>query len=513
MGVTIHGRQLPDYIEGWGEVKPFSGVSWGMPNLLGHAKKLAHFQPRHNKIIASLEDLLKTAGARDGMTFSFHHHFRNGDYVMNKVMLAAQKMGLKNLKIAGSSIFPCHAPLVKLMEDGTITAIDANYMNGPVAEAVSRGVLAAPAVMRSHGGRPRAIEEGSLKIDIAFIAAPAVDRYGNISGVTGTAACGSLGYAMSDAEHADLVVALTDTLLDEPLAPISIPMTQVDYIVVMDAIGDPAGIVSGTTQITKDPIGLKIASLAADAIEAAGILQNGFSFQTGAGGASLATAHFLRKKMERNLIRGSFIMGGITGYLVELLEAGLFSRIYDVQGFDLKAVESLATNPAHLETSASFYANPLTKGCVVNSLDCVVLGATEIDTSFNVNVTTGSNGFIMGGSGGHSDAAAGAGLTIIVANLLRSRLPVVRDKVTTVTTPGETVDVLVTERGIAVNPRRQDIQEKFESCGLPVCSIEELMTKAEKIAGKPKPIELNSQVVALVEYRDGSVIDVIHKVG
>ncbi|MDU2063605.1 MAG: citrate lyase subunit alpha [Sporomusaceae bacterium] len=508
---TVDGRELPDYIEGWGPVTAFQGVKWNQ-TLQGATRRLVSFSPKQQKLVESAEALLQKLQAKDGMTFSFHHHFRNGDYVVNTIMAAAQKMGLKNLKIALSSIFPCHEPLVALIKDGTITAIDTNYMNGPVAEAVSRGYLSTPVIMRSHGGRPRAIEEGSLKIDIAFIAAPLVDRFGNISGKDGLAACGSLGYAMVDAEYADTVVAVTDHLVETPLADFSIPMTQVDYILVLQEIGNPSGIVSGTTKITRDPVGLRIAALAADAIEAAGVLQPGFSFQTGAGGASLAVAHYLRQKMERLSLRGSFIMGGITGYLVDLLDAGLFERIYDVQCFDQRAIDSLKVNPHHREISASYYANPHTKGCVVNQLDCVVLGATEIDVHFNVNVTTGSNGMIMGGSGGHSDAAAGAGLTVIVANLLRSRLPIVRDQIMTVTTPGETVDLLVTEQGIAVNPRRPEIKAALLEKGLPVYSIEELKDLAEEIAGTPKEIATSDEVVALVEYRDGTIIDVVRKV-
>lgn len=512
MGKTVHGRELPDYIAGWGSVTPFAGLDWQAPATRRHGPPLACRRPGAAKVLTSLAELLRQAGARDGMTFSFHHHFRNGDYVMNMVLAAAARAGLKNLKVAPSGIFPVHAPLVEFIKNGTVTGIDTNYMSGPVAEAVSRGILPTTAVLRTHGGRPRAIAEGSLHIDIAFIAAPTADVGGNITGLSGLAACGSLGYAMPDAYHADIVVAVTDNLVDYPLAPVSIPGTLVDYVVKLDSIGDPQGIVSGTTRITRDPVGLKIAATAADVIAASGLLQDGFSFQTGAGGASLATAYFLRRKMEQAGICGSFIMGGITGYLVDLLEAGLFKRILDVQDFDQRAIQSLAANANQLEISADYYANPHTKGCVVNQLDCVVLGATEIDTGFNVNVVTNSNGEIMGGSGGHADAAAGAKLTIIVTNLLRSRLPIVRDQVTTITTPGETVDVLVTERGVAVNQRRAELRERLRQAGVPVMEIEELKALAEKIAGQPGTVEPASKIVALVEYRDGTVLDVVRQV-
>ncbi len=147
----------------------------------------------------------------------------------------------------------------------------------------------------------------------------------------------------------------------------------------------------------------------------------------------------------------------------------------------------------------------------MESLDVVVLGATEIDTDFNVNVLTDSSGNIMGGSGGHSDTAQGAKLTIIVANLLRARLPIVVDKVTTKVTPGETVDVLVTERGIAVNPRRPDLKEALKKTGLPVFEIAELKAMAEKIAGTPRKVVFTNRVIGLVEYRNGEIIDKVYQ--
>jgi citrate lyase subunit alpha / citrate CoA-transferase len=158
------------------------------------------------------------------------------------------------------------------------------------------------------------------------------------------------------------------------------------------------------------------------------------------------------------------------------------------------------------------YANPHNKGAVVNNLDVMILGATEIDLDFNVNVTTGSSGVIMGGSGGHSDTAAGSKLAIVVTNLVKARLPIIKDKVTTVTTPGESIDVLVTERGIAVNPKRQDLIEILKEANLPVMTIGELKGIAEKMTGKPKAVELSKDIVAVVEYRDGTVIDVVRKV-
>jgi citrate lyase subunit alpha / citrate CoA-transferase len=505
------GREIPEQIDGYGKVAPYAGAFAARPDMLRYAPAVKIVRPGASKLYGGLEEVFRAIPVKDGMTLSFHHHFRNGDGVLNMVLATAARIGLKNLKVAPSSIFPVHAPLVEYLKSGVVASVDTNYMSGPVADAVSMGIPVRTTILRTHGGRARAIECGHLKIDVAFIAAPAADDYGNINGVTGPTACGSLGYAFPDSEYADCVVAVTDHLEDYPLSPVSIPQTRVDYVVKVEKIGDPKGIVSGTTRITRDPVQLKIAAVAAKAVQASGLLKDGFSFQTGAGGASLAVAHFVRGMMLEAGITGSFALGGITGHLVEMLEQKLFKKIIDVQGFDLEAVRSLAANPDHIEVSAGVYANPFNSGCTVNKLDCVILGATEIDTDFNVNVVTGSDGVIMGGSGGHSDAAAGAKLTIVVANLLRGRLPIIVDKVLTVATPGETVDVLVTERGIAVNPLRADLMEKLAGAGLPLKSISELKMMAEKIAGKPQQISMSGKIVAVVEYRDGTVIDIVRQ--
>ncbi|MDO0824454.1 citrate lyase subunit alpha [Desulfosporosinus nitroreducens] len=509
---TILGREIPDYIKGYGHVRPFQGAFSDVGVKTRTAVRLTSVIPNDQKVLPTLEDALDKLNINDGMTISFHHHLRNGDYVLNKVMERLAARGVKDLTVAASSIFPIHAPLVEHIESGVVTGLVANYISGPVAEAVSKGKLKKPAIMQTHGGRARAIESGELHIDVAFLAAPTADTYGNVNGVYGDAACGSLGYAVADAEYADKTIAITDHLVPYPAYPIEISQVFIDYIVKIDSIGDPKGIVSGTTRITKDPVALIIAKRATEVINASGLVREGMSFQTGAGGTSLAVAAELKKIMQHEGVVGSFASGGITGYLVEMLEEGLFRSLFDVQCFDLKAIESYRDNPTHQFMSASMYGNPHTKGAVVNNLDIMILGATEIDTDFNVNVTTGSNGVIMGGSGGHSDTAAGSKLAIVVTNLMKARLPIIKDKVITVTTPGESIDVVVTERGIAVNPQRGDLLEKLKMTNLPLMTIEELKLLAEKITGVPKGVETSEKIVAVIEYRDGSVIDVVRKV-
>ncbi len=446
------------------------------------------------------------------MTFSFHHHLRNGDKVLNMVMEKIHERGLKGIKIAATSLFPCHETLVPMFRDETVTKIYASYLSGPVAKAVSEGEVKEICVMSTHGGRPRAILEGELHIDVAFIAAPAVDKDGNLSGSEGPSSCGVLGYAAADAKAADKVVAITDYTNDTINRP-EISGHLVDFVVKVPSIGDPKGIVSGTTKITKDPVGLKIARDAATLIRHSGLLKEGFSFQTGAGGTSLAVALEVKKLMKEGNIRGSFACGGTTDYLVSMLEEGYFEKLYDVQAFNLDAVESVKVNDNHVKIDANTYANIDNPDNIVNKLDVVILGASEIDLDFNVNVTTGSDGVILGGSGGHADTAAGAKLAIIVSTLVNSRISCLVDEVTTVTTPGETIDILITDRGIAINERHQDLIKKLkEETNLKIMDIRELKEIADYLTGLPAKRERSDEIVAVSEYRDGTILDAIYKV-
>ncbi len=465
-----------------------------------------------NKVVSSLKEAIELSGLKSGMTVSFHHHLRNGDYVLNMVMEQIAEMGIKDLTVNASSLFDTHAPLLDHIKNHVVRKIQTDYMAGGVGKAISQGIMEEPVEFRTHGGRPSAIELGQTPIDVAFIAAPTSDTMGNCSGKYGKSACGSLGYAYPDAMNAKKVVVITDNLVPYPLLDWSIPETYVDYVVTVDAIGDPRGIVSGTTKITRDPVGLVMASNAAKVIKYSGLLKDGFSFQTGAGGASLAAAKFLKDIMLQENIKGSFGLGGITGYMVDMLEAGCFESLLDVQCFDLKAVESIRTNPRHQEISASHYASPSARSAVVDSLDVVILGATEVDTDFNVNVHTDSNGYIMGGSGGHSDTAAGAKLSMIIAPMFRARLPIVTDRVNCISTPGKDIDVLVTQGGIAVNPKDTELKQRLVEAGLPIVDIRELKEKAESITGKPNTIAKGDHAVAKVISRDGELLDTIYNV-
>lgn len=465
---------------------------------------------RDKKLVASIRDAIIASGLKDGMTISFHHHMRNGDYVLNMVMDEIAALGIKDLTVNATALFDIHLPLIEHIKNGVVTTLMTNYMSAGLGKIICSGIMEKPVQFRTHGRRPDDIVHGRTPIDVAFVAAPQSDDMGNCTGKYGKSACGSFGYAIVDAQYARKTVVITDELVEYPLLGFSVPEVYVDYVVKVDAIGDPNGIVSGTTRITRDPVGLAMAQWAAKVVEHSGLLVDGFSFQTGAGGATLAGAKFLKDIMVEKGIKGSYVMGGITKYILEMLNEGCFRTILDGQSFDLAAVESLRNDPHHQEVSLYHYAGPTAPSSIVNSLDTIFAGATEIDTDFNVNVHTDSNGVIMGGSGGHSDICAGSKMSVIITPMFRNRLPMIRDRVTTITTPGKDVDVLVTQGGIAVNPRQQELRERLVDAGLPIVDIHELQAKAERMTGKPQPVPHGDKVVAEVIYRDGTIIDRIY---
>jgi citrate lyase subunit alpha/citrate CoA-transferase len=469
-------------------------------------------KPRDLKRCESLEVAIRRSGLQDGMTISFHHAFRGGDLALNQVMDALAKMGFRNLTLASSSLTDCHAPLVGHIRNGVVSRIYTSGLRGPLADAISRGLLKEPVQVHSHGGRVNLVESGELQIDVAFLGVPTCDEFGNANGYTGDACCGSLGYAKVDAAAARSVVLLTEAIVPYPHHPASLAQDQVDLIVQLERVGDADKIGADATRMTSNPRELLIARRAAEVIVDSGYFTEGFSLQTGTGGASLAVTRFLEDKMRARGVRAGFALGGITSTMVDLHEKGLIGKLLDVQSFDRAAAMSLARNPNHIEISANQYANFSSKGASVDRLDVVVLSALEIDTGFNVNVLTGSDGVIRGASGGHCDTAAAARLAIIVAPLVRGRIPTLVEQVTTCVTPGSSIDILVTDHGIAVNPARPELAQRLRDAGLQVVTIEWLRERALVLTGEPKPIAFTDNVVAVVRYRDGSVIDVVHQV-
>ncbi len=467
---------------------------------------------KSRKLKSDLRSAILDSGLKDGMTISFHHAFRGGDKVVNLVLDTIAQMGYKDLTLASSSLTGIHSPVVEHIKNGVVSKIYTSGIRGELGEAISHGLLKEPVHIHSHGGRVHLIKSGELNIDVAFIGVPCCDEFGNANGMNGKSRCGSLGYAKIDAQHARKVVMLTESIVGYPNHPASITQDLVDAVVEVEEVGDASKIGGGETRLTSNPRELLIAKRAADVIINSGYFKQDFSLQTGSGGASLAVTRFLENSMEKRGITAEFGLGGITSTMVSMHEKGLIRNLIDVQCFDSGAADSLARNPNHIEISANEYANPSSKGAVVDRLDVVILSALEIDVNFNVNVITGSDGVIRGASGGHCDAATGANLAVIVAPLVRGRIPTVVEQVLNVVTPGQSIDVLVTDHGIAVNPRRPEVKERLLNAGLPVLDMEALVARAQSLTGKAEPIEYDDQVVGYVRYRDGSVIDVIRKV-
>ena len=513
--VNSLGRTVPLEVPGVGAFAPYSTPFGRISSLAGLYTKprtIRAAMPCRDKRAASLRAAIEKSGLTDGMTISFHHHLRNGDAVIPMVLAELEAMGFKNLTFAPSSIPDSHDCVADYIKSGLIGRLYTSGVRGKLGKLLSSGEVDIPVIIRSHGGRARAVEEGSIKIDVAFLAAPACDCLGNINGTEGPSACGSLGYAITDAKNAAHVIAVTDNLVQYPLSPkISIPQYLVDQVVVVGSIGDPAKIATGAARITRSPVDLRIAQDSFRLMKAAGIVEPGFSFQMGVGGASLAAAVYLEEYMADKQITGSFGLGGVGGYMASMHDKGMFRTVFDVQSFDAAVTKSMISNPSHIEIDASWYANPFNAGALVNNLDCVILAALEVDTDFNVNVLTGNDGVLRGASGGHQDTAAGAKLSIIVCPSFRGGVPSVKDRVTTITTPGETVDAIVTERGICVNPRRAELLEAALKAKLPVTEITELKKEVEKLTGVPEPIEFDyDKLLAAVEYRDGTLIDGVY---
>lgn len=511
--INAVGRDIPEEILKLTGKEPFMGVHHFDGSVYkkdGPVTKCV-INSEGSKLVDGIHDCLVKCGIRDGMTLGFHHHFREGDYVVNMVMEEIHSMGIKDITICASSLGKAHDKLVDYIEDGTIAGIQSSGVRGKIGRAISEGKLKGLAIMRSHGGRVRAIETGEVRIDIAFVGAPTCDDYGNCRGIGGKSDCGVLSYSMVDADYADKVVAITDCLVPFPNFPAHISMTKVDYVVVVDEIGNPDKIATGAAKPTTDMRKLMMADYCTNFVVNTPYFKDGFSYQTGVGGASIASTISLAKIMKERNVRMRFGVGGLTKPMCDLLENGQVDALLDTQDFDLDAVESVM-NPKHFRISAGEYADPFNKGAVVNKLDFVILAALEVDVNFNCNVVVGSDGMITGAQGGHPDTAAGAKCTIVITPLLQGRIPAVCTDVTTVTTPGESIDVVITDYGIAVNPRRQDLIRCMKDVDLPFKTIEELRDIAYSITGEPEKVQFDDKVVGIIESRDGTVMDVVRKI-
>ncbi len=505
------GRLVPTEVNGRLQI-PYMGVGKYHPEGNKYAPPIvscSDFPADGNKLVATLKDALIKAGLRDGMAISTHHHFRNGDLVGNQIFEIAAELGIKNLTWVPSASFECHAPLVKYLEDGTIHHIEGS-MNGSLGRFTSTKGMKGLGILRSHGGRYQSIQDGEVVIDIAVIAAPTADFFGNATGDRGPAACGLLGFALADSQYANKVIVVTDNLVPFPCFPWQIQGNYVDYVVKVDKVGIPEKIVSGTTEVTKSPDRLLLAEWTAQFCNEAGIIKDGFSFQAGAGGTALSIGIYFADILRDKGMKARFARGGSNKYLVQMLEEGLTDFILDGQTFDLEGVRSMRENWNHVNTSPFTSYNYHGKGNFASMLDVVILGATEVDTSFNANVVTHSDGMLLHGIGGWQNCIFSK-CTILPVPLFRDRIPIIKDDVTTICGPGELIDVIVTERGIAINPLRTDLIEAMKNSKLPVKTIQQLKKEAEDICGVPDKAKFTDEPVAVVKWVDGTVIDTVWK--
>jgi citrate lyase subunit alpha / citrate CoA-transferase len=506
------GRAVPLEVNGKPQT-PFQGVARFEPSGRTAAPPIrACHQYPIDKRVPDLRAALERVGLRDGMTIGMHHHMRNGDRIAVPLFDTIAAMGVKDVVFAPSALFPCHEPLIKHLESGVIHHIEGS-MNGPIGRFCSEGRMRGMGVLRSHGGRYQAVQDGELHIDIGLIPAPSADMMGNATGAYGPSACGSLGFALADSEYADSVIVVTDNLVEVPCIPWEIQGMNVDVVVEVEKIGDPAQIVSGTTQITKSPTRLLIAEYVADFIEAAGYL--GKPFQAGAGGIALASIQFIAERMRAQGLRAPFARGGSTKVLVGMLNEGLIGAILDGQTFDLDGVRSIGSHPRHVPTTPFTSYNYHGKGNWASYVSTAVLGATEVDLNFQANVVTHSDGLLLHGIGGWQNTLFGE-CSILAFPLFRGRIPIIVDKVTTVCAPGEMIGAVITERGVAVNPKHRNgpaILERLKGSRIPQMSIEEMHAIGRKLCGTPEAATLDrSRPVAVVKWVDGTVIDTIYRV-
>ena len=503
-------RLVPTEVNGRAQT-PFMGVGKYKPE----GRKVGPPIPScsdfgNDKRVPDLRTALEKCGVRSGMTIGIHHHFRNGDLTVVPLFELLADMGCTDMVLAPSALFPCHEPLIPLLESGVIHHIEGS-MNGPIGRFCSEGRMKGTGILRSHGGRFQAIQDGDLHIDIGIIPAPCADATGNANGVNGDSACGPLGFGLADSLYADKVIMLTDNLVPFPCIPWEIQGQNVDYLVEVERVGDPDKIVSGTTRVTRSPTRLLIAEYVAQFIQEAGFL--GAPFQAGAGGIALAFIQFLARRMREQGVTAPFARGGSTEHLVSMLDEGLIGAILDGQNFDSTGVASLRDNPRHVATSPFTSYNYHSKGNFASQVEVSVLGATEVDLKFQGNVVTHSDGLMLHGIGGWQNSLF-AGCSILAFPLFRGRIPIVTEEVTTVCAPSEMIDVVITERGIAINPRRQDLRDRLKGTSLPLVTIEQLYETAREICGEPmRPAPDTDNPVAIIKWVDGTVIDTVFKVG
>jgi citrate lyase alpha subunit len=139
------GREIPECISGYPQIRPFGGAFANLGTVMRTSTVLHSAVPGRSKLLPDIQAAIAACGLKDGATISFHHHLRNGDGVLNMVLAELARLGLRDITIAPSSLFPVHAPLIEHMKSGVVTGLHTTYIAGPVGDAIARGALALPA--------------------------------------------------------------------------------------------------------------------------------------------------------------------------------------------------------------------------------------------------------------------------------------------------------------------------------------------------------------------------------
>ena len=489
---------------------------------------VAEHIPHRRSKVTTLDAVMELI--KDGDTISYPHYYRTGDTGLKMVVDKLRATNKKGIVIYGNAYFDHVDPwLIQAVRDGVIGGLYGNPYRA-LGDHITKGeVLPWVSVGFSHGGRVRKLQTGEVHVKVAFGPVPMADIHGNANGMLGKPEelCGPIGLFTADAEYADYVCLLAGTVSDSLIFPASLSMELVDFVVPVPSAGQNSGIGSGTLDIAKakaNPFNAKIAANVIGVMKASGVIRDNFGFQVGSG-AGLVVLDGIRAILKDLKIRANFTMGGITSLHVDMLEEGTVRHLMHGQLFEPspRVIASMLENPNHHEVTTSYYASVANKEAAVNMLDTAVLSALEVDLGFNVN-TVCAGGRIIGGIGGGQDVAAGADLTIMFLPLATGKdgkgFPKVVEKVYTRTTPGEVIDVVVTEEYVAVNPAskstyRDALLANGAAAGLKMVSIEELRAKSVEAAKAfgtiPQAPEATGDIVHAIEWRDGTLIDVIRK--
>lgn len=522
------GREVPTRLDGR-EFRPFAGSFAQMSETTTHPARIPTRPFDGTSKVTTLEDAFSVV--RDGDAVSFPHYYRNGgDRFLRAVIGELKRRGLKGIRLIGNAYFGELDYLVEAVKDGTIAYLYGNPYGGLAKAAAAGTLLPVRIIGCSHGGRQRDIMLGIEPVRLAVFPAPAADTWGNASGVLGKPEerCGPLGLFDADVRYADYSCVCAGTVFNRFLTHRSLSMEYVDFVVPFEGVGDGAGIGAGTLDLARVMGGenLKVADRVMALLGAAGLLRSGVAFQSGSG-ASLAILQRLSDHFVENNLKASFTIGGITQIHVEMLRRGAVELIMHGQCFqptDL-VFDSLLNDPGHQEVSTSIYASLACKGTLTPLLDFALLSCAEIDTAFNVNTVTGYDGRYVGGIGGGPNVGRSK-LTVIFTTLAGfskrrgQAYPSIRERVNTVTMPGELVDVVITEEDAVVNPASRSpyvaaLVDNAGKAGIPLISMEELAAKAMAKAKELGPLmpepDLTGEAVEIVKADDGSILDVVRQ--